>query len=67
MDSIGVRIVSVPVEVDFTCSDCFWENSIDYNDFTELMGVDYPGDWEGQTLKCKDCGKEFKIDDVEWD
>lgn len=67
MENIGVRVVTIPVEIAFTCPYCYWENSIDFDDFTEMMVSEYPGDWEGQTLKCEDCNKELNIEDVEWD
>lgn len=67
MDSIGLRIVTIPVEVAFTCPHCFWENSIDIDDFNTSMGSEYPGDWEGQVVKCEECEKELNIEDIEWD
>lgn len=67
MDKIDIRVVTIPVEIAFTCPDCWTENTIDFDDFQQDMVSEYPGDWEGQNLKCEECGKEFKIDYVEWD
>lgn len=67
MSSINLRVVTMPVEVAFTCPECYTENTIDFDVFQHDMYSEYPGDWEGQKLKCEECEKELKIYNVEWD
>lgn len=67
MEEIDVRVVTIPVEVEFTCPSCCTENDIDFDEFQHNMVSIHPIDWEGQILKCKNCGKKFKVENIEWD
>lgn len=61
-----VRIIQRPVEVKVECPHCFYDIEVDYKEFTNAMGTDYPGDWGGQIISCPKCEKDIEIDDVEW-
>lgn len=62
-----VIVFQMPVRVRVTCPHCEYDIKMSYEDFTNLMGSDYPGDWDGQKIKCDSCKKEIEINDNEWD
>lgn len=64
MKTIDIQIVQKPISVDWECPKCLNENSTKYNEF--LDGIEYC-DWTYSKVKCDNCGKEFGIDNINWD
>ena len=62
-----LTIIQRPVEVNFECPHCHEDIEIEYCIFTDFIGTNNPGDWEGSILDCPRCEKEIEIDEVEWD
>lgn len=62
-----VRVIKAPIKIQIECPHCDEEIVASYDDFIEVMGVEYSGDWEGRVIECPRCEKEIEIDDVEWD
>lgn len=62
-----LTIIQHPVEVNFECPHCHEDIEIEYFIFTDFIGINNPGDWEGSILDCPRCEKEIEIDEVEWD
>lgn len=62
-----VRIIQRPIEVRIECPHCAKDIEVNYDEFIDFIGSDYPGDWGGQIIKCPRCEKEIEIDDIEWD
>lgn len=62
-----VRIIQRPIEVRIECPHCDEDIEVNYDEFIDFIGSDYPGDWGGQIIKCPRCEKEIEIDDIEWD
>ena len=64
-NEIEIRVIQKPSHVVFNCPACECDNEIEYKEFTDLMGLDYPGDWA--EVECVKCGVTLKIDNVNWD
>lgn len=62
-----VRVIQKPVDIKIDCPHCDYEIETTYDNFVDLMGTDYPGDWNGEKIECPNCGKKIEIDDNEWD
>lgn len=64
MEGIYISIIQKPIEVEWECPQCFWENSTNFNDF--LDGIEFC-DWNGEEVECEECGEKYKIEYIEWD
>lgn len=62
---MSLTVVQQPVRVSWECNECYCTNDMDYEDFT----IDYGEccDWDGQELRCVECGARYIIDEIEWD
>lgn len=70
MKGADFTVISAPESVTYTCPYCGYEHDVDYDDFSDDREQDdYPFGWVGEIVVCEadDCGKEFKIETLDWD
>lgn len=65
MKSVEININQKPISVTFECPHCYWDNYIDYGDFTGMVSDEYC-DWKGSKLECELCKERIEIDSIEW-
>ena len=58
-------IIKVPIEIEFECPYCNWNQIIDWNDVESDDGEF--GKWTGNihSIECENCGKEVEFDECE--
>ena len=61
------KIIKVPIEIEFECPRCYWDNAIDWSE-VKSNGGEY-GKWTGDiwAIECENCGKEVEFNECEVD
>lgn len=66
MKNVNITIVQRPVEIEFECPYCGEFVTIDYDDFIDDIGHEYPPKWYGSNVCCPECFSDLSIGDVSW-
>lgn len=65
MQYVDITVVQRPVEIEFECPNCGEFVTIDYDDFTDDLGMENPADWCGSFF-CPKCFKELEVGEITW-